>query len=88
MRKLLRQGQFLLDVKEMIKVCHESKLIHYAHVLKTLNVFASINFVTTKSSGVFEAIKDRFKNGETHLLEVFELFMVILDIQGKAKVKN
>ena len=44
-RKLLRQGKFLMEVTETIKTCHESKLIHYAYVLKALNVFASVNFL-------------------------------------------
>ena len=87
-RKLLRQGKFLIEDKDNIRVCHESRLIVYTHILKTINVFASINFVATSKSGVFDAIRDRFRKGETHLLEVFELFTVILDIQGKAKVKN
>ena len=55
-RKLLRQGQFLLDITETIKVCHESRLIHYAHILKTINVFASVNFQQAKKAGVFQAI--------------------------------
>lgn len=69
-----------MQVIDSIKKCQESKLIVYANVLKTLNVFASVNFVSTSKSGVFDAIRDRFKKGETHLLEVFELFTVILDI--------
>ena len=72
----------------MIKVCTESKLIHYTHVLKTLNVFAQINFAETEKSGVFAAITDRFRTGGTQLQEVFELFTFILKIQGAARVKN